>query len=203
MLLLAYGTAVPVMVFHSEPIAIIRSVIVDNADILVGTVFGFFGSIVSLLLRLPEFEVMRGRSRQFLFLTGLTLPIVGGTFAAVISALFASHVVSFSLSGKDIGSIDTRLFILVGFLSGFSERFSRSLLTSMENRLTDSLGKEAKTQRVAARRTQSETIISEKRDGHGKEPFTSDQKQPAPARKPLDAALPDDAAPPDEQMPGS
>ena len=104
MITLTYITAFPLVAFQNEAFASIRSIISDNARILIGTCFGFLGSIVSLLLRLPEFEVMRGRSRQFLFLTGLTLPIVGGTFAAVISALFASRVVSFSLSGKDVGS---------------------------------------------------------------------------------------------------
>ena len=39
----------------------------------------------------------------------------------------------------------------------------------MESRLTDSLGRDANTQRVAAKRTQSETTKTEKRTGSGLE----------------------------------
>jgi hypothetical protein len=139
----------PLSFLHGDFVRAVWAVLDENPQILVGTGFGILGSIVSLLLRLPEFEIMQGRSRQFLLLTGCTLPIVGGTFAAVISALFASHVISFSLSGTDPGTPDIRLFFLIGFLSGFSERFSRGLLTSVENRLMTSLAKEGAARCVA------------------------------------------------------
>jgi hypothetical protein len=90
---------------------------------------GFIGSVVSLLLRLAEFENTRGKSKEFLFLYGLTLPVVGGVFAAVIAALLDAKVISALGDG-------TQVYILAGFLSGFSERFTRSLLSIAENSLS-------------------------------------------------------------------
>jgi uncharacterized membrane protein YhaH (DUF805 family) len=90
----------------------------------VAILFGCLGSIVSLLLRLAEFESTRGRSKEFLVLYGSTLPIVGGTFAAVMAAILDAKIVSLG---------DTmQIYVLVGFLSGFSERFTRNILSMTE-----------------------------------------------------------------------
>src|SRR5262249_54532703 len=75
-----------------------------------------------------------GVSRQFLRLTGLSLPIIGGVFAAVTASLFASKIINFSIQAPaDNAAFNTELFIVIGFLSGFSERFTRGLLTAAEN----------------------------------------------------------------------
>jgi hypothetical protein len=99
--------------------------------------FGCAGSIVSLLLRLPEFEALTGRSREFIYLTGLTLPLVGGIFAAVTASLFASNIVNFNIREViTTGPLNLHLFIVIGFLSGFSERFTRGLLSTAENSIS-------------------------------------------------------------------
>jgi hypothetical protein len=108
--------------------------IVGLKPILIATVFGCLGSVVSLLLRLHEFEVLKGVSRRFLRLTGLSLPVIGGVFAAVTASLFASKIINFSIQAPaDNAAFNTELFIVIGFLSGFSERFTRGLLTAAEN----------------------------------------------------------------------
>jgi hypothetical protein len=90
--------------------------------------FGCLGSVVSLLLRLGEFESTKGRSKAFLVLYGSTLPIVGGIFAAVLGALLDAEIINIGKS--------TYIYVVVGFLSGFSERFTRNLLTMAEDRLS-------------------------------------------------------------------
>jgi hypothetical protein len=89
--------------------------------------FGCLGSVVSLLLRLAEFETTKGRSKEFLVLYGSTLPIVGGIFATVIAAILDSKIMNISEQ--------LHLYIVVGFLAGFSERFTRNILSMAEERL--------------------------------------------------------------------
>lgn len=104
--------------------------------VLISSIFGMFGSVVSILLRIAEFESTRGRSKIFLELTGATLPLVGGAFGAVIAALLAANVVNISFGTEPGGnSGNIWLYVVIGFLSGFSERFSRSFLNMAEGRL--------------------------------------------------------------------
>jgi len=101
------------------------------SPIMVAAMFGMLGAVVSVLLRLSEFENAQRRSRQFLRMTGVVLPLVGVVFACVTYALFTSRLINFSFAVED----NTSLFIVVGFLSGFSERFTRGLLGSVEQSL--------------------------------------------------------------------
>ena len=119
----------------------------DAHKVAVAALFGCLGSVVSLLMRLTEFETTRGRSREFLFLSGATLPIVGGIFAAVIAALLASKIINFGPApGAD--GLSIWLFIVIGFLSGFSERFTRNLLSMAEDRFSGSPAKGERTGRA-------------------------------------------------------
>ena len=98
---------------------------------VVAATFGMLGAVVSVLLRLSEFENAQRRSRQFLRMTGVVLPLVGVVFACVTYALFTSDLINFGPAVED----NTSFFIVVGFLSGFSERFTRGLLGSVEQSL--------------------------------------------------------------------
>ncbi|TBD04562.1 hypothetical protein ELH21_09240 [Rhizobium leguminosarum] len=111
----------------------------DNISLELAVLFGCLGSVVSILLRLSEFETMAGRSRQYLRYTGMTLPIIGGTFAAVISSLFVSGIINMKLGATtENGTLNPYLFIIIGFLCGFSERFARVLLSNVESKFTGS-----------------------------------------------------------------
>lgn len=106
---------------------------------VIAIIFGVFGSVVSILLRLSEFEVATRKSRQFLMMTGAMLPLVGALFGAVTCALFASGIVNFQFAnpGAAVTGIGNPYFyIVIGFLSGFSERFTRGLLGRAENGIT-------------------------------------------------------------------
>jgi hypothetical protein len=94
----------------------------------IAILFGCVGSAVSLLLRMGEFEGAEGRSKAFLLLYGGTLPVVGGIFAAVLSALLNLGIITIASNGP-------QTYIIVGFLSGFSERFTRNILDMAEDRL--------------------------------------------------------------------
>jgi hypothetical protein len=120
-----------------------------TSPVVVASMFGMLGAVVSVLLRLSEFENAQRRSRQFLRMTGVVLPLVGVVFASVTCALFASNLINFSFAvgsaHSAVGSAhspvlhtNTYFFIVIGFLSGFSERFTRGLLGSAEQSLMTS-----------------------------------------------------------------
>jgi len=49
-----------------------KSITSELAKVLIGTFFGCWGGVVSLLLRLPDFENIKGKSRTFLRASGGT-----------------------------------------------------------------------------------------------------------------------------------
>jgi hypothetical protein len=101
----------------------------DLTKVVLAAFFGCLGGVVSLLMRLAEFERTRGRSKQFLLLSGATQPIVGGIFAAVVGALLASNMVN--LTGLNVWH-----YTVIGFLAGFSERFARNVLSIAEGQIS-------------------------------------------------------------------
>ena len=107
-----------------------------TSPLVISVVFGILGSVVSILLRLSEFESAGRKSRQFLTMTGAILPLVGGIFAAVTYALFGSGIVNFQFANSaGEGALEIAspyFYMVVGFLSGFSERFTRGLLGKAE-----------------------------------------------------------------------
>jgi hypothetical protein len=110
-----------------------------TSPLLVASTFGMLGAAVSVLLRLSEFEHATRRSRHFLRMTGVVLPFVGAVFASVTCAVFQAGIVNVSAAGGSTSAslLDNRsFFIVIGFLSGFSERFTRGLLGTAERSLT-------------------------------------------------------------------
>ncbi|HWX29476.1 MAG TPA: hypothetical protein VNZ53_18780 [Steroidobacteraceae bacterium] len=114
----------------------------DLARVALAAAFGCLGGVVSVLMRLSEFEATKGRSKQFLLLSGSTLPLVGGIFAAVIASLLLSKIINFGASGNEHFSI--WLFVVIGFLAGFSERFTRNILHVAEGQFSPPSGRTAK-----------------------------------------------------------
>jgi hypothetical protein len=101
-------------------------------NITIAAICGMLGSVISLLLRLGEFEKTRGRSQMFLLLTGATLPLVGGVFGAFVAALLSAKIINISVGTEEL---NVWLYVVIGFLSGFSERFSRGFIQIAEDRL--------------------------------------------------------------------
>jgi hypothetical protein len=93
-------------------------------------VFGALGAIVSIILRLSEFESLGGRTRVFLIVTGALLPVVGASFAILSYSILASNLFQVSAVGNSLIAVDSNLYlaIVIGFVSGFSERFTRGML---------------------------------------------------------------------------
>ena len=108
------------------------------AKVLIGTFFGCWGGVVSLLLRLPDFEILKGKSRIFLKVSGGTQPVIGGIFAFVLGALISAKIINVSVGGSS--DLSPWLFVVLGFLAGFSERFTRNLLHVAESHFGGATG---------------------------------------------------------------
>ena len=117
------------------------NVFTTNAElkrVAIAAIFGCWGGVVSLLLRLSEFERLKGMSRDFLRATGITQPLIGGVFAIVLAALITAKIINVGVGGSsDFG---TWSFVVLGFLAGFSERFTRHLLSVSETGLGSATG---------------------------------------------------------------
>jgi hypothetical protein len=107
-------------------------------NVAVAAVCGMLGSVISILLRLSEFETTRGRSQMFLILTGATLPLIGAFFGGFVAALLSARIIAIDIGDKSSNSI--WLYVVLGLLSGFSERFSQGLIRIAEDRVAPSLG---------------------------------------------------------------
>jgi hypothetical protein len=109
--------------------------------LMISAMSGVAGAVVSLMLRLPEFESASRKSSQFLQLTGAMLPLVGALFAVIICSIFRSGLVNFQFATPNQTMVipeSEYFFIVVGFLSGFSERFTRGLLGQAERSVSAS-----------------------------------------------------------------
>jgi hypothetical protein len=116
----------------------IKSFTSEPAKVLIGTFFGCWGGVVSLLLRLPDFEILKGKSRIFLKVSGGTQPVIGGIFAFVLGALISAKIINVSVGGSS--DLSPWLFVVLGFLAGFSERFTRNLLHVAESHFGGATG---------------------------------------------------------------
>jgi hypothetical protein len=69
-------------------------------------------------------------------MTGLMLPLIGAVFAFVLAAVIVSGIINLELGAggpKLTGSqASPYVFIVIGFLAGFSERFARGMFDRVE-----------------------------------------------------------------------
>jgi hypothetical protein len=125
-------------VLHEADLSYLFTMQSKLAKVLIGTFFGCCGGVVSLLLRLSDFEILKGKSRTFLRGSGATQPIIGGIFAFVLGALISANIINISVGGSS--DLSPWLFVVLGFLAGFSERFSRNLLHVAESHFGGATG---------------------------------------------------------------
>jgi hypothetical protein len=107
--------------------------------------FGSLGAFVSIMQRLDHFVALVDRPREYLRTTGFALPLIGGVLGALAAMVLLSSLLNVSIAGSS-GSQDASflVFAIVGFLAGYSERFSQSLVRLAEERLGYTASREAK-----------------------------------------------------------
>lgn len=86
--------------------------------------FAGLGTVVSVLLRLSTLDVVQEISPLILVISGLGRPFVASAFALVVYLALTNKLISVSLN--DPASAGS--YLVLAFLSGFSERFAQDLL---------------------------------------------------------------------------
>lgn len=100
----------------------------ESATLTTVAAAAFLGGVVSLLSRMREFSKLRDFDPIFLFWNGLLKPYVGIIFAIFVFAFLKSEFVP----AVKLGSDTIYVWWVVGFLSGFSERFTRDIISKSE-----------------------------------------------------------------------
>lgn len=98
--------------------------------ILITVLSAGWGSVLSMATRLTNAETKfyDVNDHRVLFLTGFFKPIIGVIFSIFISALVMSGFIPLNINTDN----DKYLFAIIGFLSGFSERFAKDIISKTE-----------------------------------------------------------------------
>lgn len=98
--------------------------------ILITVLSAGWGSVLSMATRLTNAEAKfyDVNDHRVLFLTGFFKPIIGVIFSIFISALVMSGFIPLNINTDN----DKYLFAIIGFLSGFSERFAKDIISKTE-----------------------------------------------------------------------
>jgi hypothetical protein len=93
------------------------------------------GSFVSVLSRLNQFSTNRGFDAFLVFFTGFFKPWIGVVFGVFLFFVLESHMINLStISDKADGSIKS-IYVVLGFIGGFSERLVSDFIGRTEVRI--------------------------------------------------------------------
>ena len=123
------------MVFTAAVISVVTAVCLsadwagsEYAALIAGAV----GAVVSVVQRINagQFDLEYDVGRPYAFFLGGLRPLIGGAFALVIAFAFKSGVLHLPLSKDRTTSEEQFALIVLGFISGFSERFAKDTLAA-------------------------------------------------------------------------
>jgi hypothetical protein len=100
----------------------------SGEDLIYNLIFAFIGSMTSITLRAGSYAKIRNVDLVLLFWTAFSKPFLGVVFSVVIFCMFIIAMLAQNLQS---GSM-MYFWVVVGFLSGFSERFSTDLISQAE-----------------------------------------------------------------------
>lgn len=100
----------------------------DLDDFILFGILGAAGSVVSIMVRIDEFNRWPP-DPSILFFTGLFKPVIGFFFAIFVVLVLNSGIVQVGL-GQDRQAY---FFLALSFIAGFSERFARDIATQTES----------------------------------------------------------------------
>lgn len=101
---------------------------VEYAALIAGAV----GAVISVVQRINagQFDLEYDVGRPYAFFLGGLRPLIGGASALVIAFAFKSGVLNLPLNSKHSASEEQFALIVLGFISGFSERFAKDTLAA-------------------------------------------------------------------------
>ena len=93
---------------------------------------GAVGAVISVVQRINagQFDLEYDVGRPYAFCLGRLRPLIGGASALVITFAFKSGVLHLPLSKDHTTSEEQFALVVLGFISGFSERFAKDTLAA-------------------------------------------------------------------------
>jgi hypothetical protein len=103
----------------------------QNTLLWVG-VAGAIGSVVSILVRIRDFDNQQAEHRSILFFTGFFKPVVGVASALFVVSLFEAGIITLQLAGP---THEQFFYVALAFVAGFSERLAEDLVSKAEKQI--------------------------------------------------------------------
>jgi hypothetical protein len=131
-LICVLAVAIPVLgitvILLRAHIAHLASGNMDLDDLILYGIFGAAGSVVSIMVRIDEFNRWP-QDPSILFFTGLFKPIIGFFFAMFVLLALNSGIVQITIAEDR----QAYFFMAISFIAGFSERLARDIATQTES----------------------------------------------------------------------
>lgn len=131
-LICVLALAIPVLgitvILLRAHIAHLASGNMDLDDLILYGIFGAAGSVVSIMVRIDEFNRWP-QDPSILFFTGLFKPIIGFFFAMFVLLALNSGIVQITIAEDR----QAYFFMAISFIAGFSERLARDIATQTES----------------------------------------------------------------------
>jgi hypothetical protein len=100
----------------------------EFSPLILVAISGAVGSIVSIMVRIQDFETLKNSDPSLLFFTGLFKPIIGTAFALFVFMTLNSGLIPITVNTTN----PQYFFIALAYVSGFSERFAKDIVTRTE-----------------------------------------------------------------------
>lgn len=101
---------------------------IDSSMLLLVGLAGALGSIVSIMVRIQDFVVLKDTDPSVLFFTGFFKPVIGMSFALFVFAVLSSGLIPVTIEASKA----RYFFAALAFVSGFSERFASDVASRAE-----------------------------------------------------------------------
>lgn len=122
--------AIPIMsMFWSDLTSNNNILGVDVSLLIMVSLAGAIGSIVSIMVRLHEFSNKREVDPSVLFFTGFFKPVVGAAFAMFVLSVIKAGLIPVKINPE----VENYFYLALGFVSGFSERFAKDIASKTES----------------------------------------------------------------------
>nr|VFK20895.1 MAG: hypothetical protein BECKLFY1418C_GA0070996_108020 [Candidatus Kentron sp. LFY] len=113
-----------------DPCFSLKDLDMDKNLLILVALSGVIGSIVSIMVRIRDFSSEKNFDPQIIFFSVLFKPIIGASFALFIALLISADL--FPIKYTENGEANYSIYLVLAFISGFSERFAKDAIKRVE-----------------------------------------------------------------------
>lgn len=106
--------------------------------IILAITAGTLGSVVSILIRIEDFQNRKYRDKLVPFFIGAFKPVIGAAFGLFLLAIYSSDLIVLNLTSNKNENSKGYFIFMLAFVAGFSERLARDIIIKTEDAVTGS-----------------------------------------------------------------